>query len=46
MQDFKGLVRARVNALAVDANEIMNLEDRAMAQNLAAQEMRESIGRP
>lgn len=46
VQDFKGLVRARVNALAVDANEIMNLEDRAMAQNLAAQEMRESIGRP
>jgi hypothetical protein len=35
VQDFKGLVRARVNALAVDANE--------MAQNLHAQELRESL---
>jgi len=49
VQDFKGLVRARMNALAVDALEIMALEDRAMAVNGAAQELRESLsptGRP
>lgn len=43
VQDFKGLVRARMNALAVDALEIMALEDSAIAVNGAAQELRESI---
>lgn len=49
VQDFKGLLRARLNALAVDAIDLMELEARAMAQNGAAQHMRDQIsptGRP
>jgi hypothetical protein len=49
VQDFKGLVRARVNALAVDAAEIMDLEDRAIVQNGAADDLRHRLsptGRP
>lgn len=48
VQDFKGLVRARFNALAKDAIEIMSLSDTAEINGIA-QEMRDSIsavGRP
>lgn len=46
-QSFKGLVRARMNALATDAVEIMSLDGGAI--NGVAQDMRDSlspVGRP
>lgn len=43
VQDFKGLVRARLNALAVDCLDLMDLEDRAMVANAAGQELRDQI---
>jgi hypothetical protein len=49
IQDFKGLTRARLNALAVDACELMDLTDRAMEQNGYGQEIRDRLhptGRP
>lgn len=49
VQDFKGLVRARMNALAVDCVDLMALERRAMEQNGAAQDLRDRLsptGRP
>lgn len=49
VQDFKGLVRARLNALATDANDLMKLGDRAMEQNQLGQELRDGLhptGRP
>lgn len=48
IQDFKGLVRARLNALATDAVDIINLGDEATI-NGAALQVRDSlspIGRP
>lgn len=47
VQDFKGLVRARMNALAIDAVEIFSVEDTAI--NGVAVEMRDRLsatGRP
>lgn len=47
IQSFKGLVRARMNALAVDAIDIFSLKDGAL--NGAAQDIRDSLsptGRP
>lgn len=49
VQDFKGLVRARVNALAVDCTDLMSLEERAMQLNGVGQEVRDRLdttGRP
>lgn len=49
VQDFKGLVRQRFNALAVDAIDLMRLEDRAERQNELGQEQRDALhptGRP
>lgn len=40
IQDFKGLVRARMNALAVDAVDIFTLDG---VPNGAAQDLRDSI---
>lgn len=48
VDDFKGLVRARFNALSTDSVDIMSLSD-AGALNGAAQDMRDSlspVGRP
>jgi hypothetical protein len=48
IQDFKGLVRARLNALATDAVDIIDLGDTA-AVNGAALDIRDSLsptGRP
>jgi hypothetical protein len=48
VQDFKGLVRARFNALKTDAVDIMSLSD-AGAVNGAAMELRDQLsptGRP
>lgn len=48
-QDFKGLVRMRLNALAVDACEVMSLENEGVTINGAAQAARDSLhptGRP
>lgn len=45
--DFKGLVRARMNALAVDAIDIFSLDD--VAHNELAQEFKDAldpVGRP
>lgn len=47
VQDFKGLVRARMNALATDAVDIISLGDAAL--NGAAQDLRDQLsatGRP
>lgn len=49
VQDFKGLVRARMNALAVDCTDLMKLGDEALEQNGVAQDLRDRIdptGRP
>lgn len=49
VQDFKGLVRARMNALATDCVDLMALGDAAMVQNVAAQDVRDRLhpeGRP
>lgn len=46
IQDFKGLVRARMNALAVDAVDILSPD---MVQNGVAQDLRDQlspVGRP
>lgn len=46
-EDFKGLFRRRINALAVDAVEVLELGD--TAQNGAAQDLRDQLsptGRP
>jgi hypothetical protein len=48
VQDFKGLVRARFNALATDSVDIMSLSD-AGAVNGAALDLRDQLsptGRP
>lgn len=49
VQDFKGLVRQRFNALSSDYIELMKLEDEGRIQNLLAQEQRDALhptGRP
>lgn len=49
VQSFKGLVRARFNALAVDCTDLMALNARAEQMNGAAQDVRDSLhptGRP
>jgi hypothetical protein len=49
VQDFKGLVRARFKALAIDANEAFSLATAGMALNGAGQQVRDQlhpVGRP
>jgi hypothetical protein len=49
IQDFKALVRARLNAIAEDYIELMKLEDEGRIQNLLAAEQRDALhltGRP
>lgn len=46
VQDFKGLVRARMNALATDATEIFSLDE---VRNGVAEDIRDALsptGRP
>lgn len=49
VQNFKGLVRARFNALAKDANEAFTLANAGIAINEAGQQVRDqlsAVGRP
>jgi hypothetical protein len=49
VQDFKALVRERLNAMADDFNELMKLEDEGRIQNVLAREQLDRLsptGRP
>lgn len=46
IQDFKGVVRGKLNDFAGDANEAWRLVEAGMTRNLLAQELRDSIGAP
>lgn len=46
IQNFKGVVRGKLNDFAGDANEAWRLVEAGMTRNLLAQELRDSIGAP
>lgn len=43
VQDFKGMVRARMNALAVDCLDLMALEQKGLAQSELGQAQRDEL---